>query len=92
MTSTETTDHGLTYLSYTQLTDALAASHGHYDDRFTDFLTACQNAKIAAETGGHLDELRAEMDTRWAAVTAQAAMTRAITAEITGRIERRDYA
>lgn len=84
--------HGLAFLAYTQLLDALTESKGEYEERFTAFIAACTAAHIAAETGDQFAELRAEMDTRWAACTAQAAMTRAITAEITARIGRRDYA
>lgn len=90
--STDAQQASVTSLTYAQLIEAMAASNAEQDTRLAAFDAACRAAHDALRTGNGYREARAEMDGWFAAVRAQAAMTRAIAGEITARIRRHDYA
>ena len=82
----------VTFLTWDQLSAAIADSYDRYEEKFAAFTAAAQSAADAAlASSPMLAELRAEMDGCWAACKAQSAVTHALTDERAARRDRGDY-
>lgn len=93
MTTDTISQDTVALLSYDQLLAAFKTSNDEYERRFAAFLRFAEIAKEIITFGltGRA-EAKADLDSAWAGCKAQQAMTRAITAEISSRVRRGDYA